>query len=254
MLTVMQLTLTWVTTLDNRLQQDGELLASSVSKVVDPITGSINITGLYVISKPKPFTFLLVYRVPASNKCSGVSKEDKKTTRTPALNFPEYIPQRYPPKGDKDDEDRSLVSMRAEPDTPEGCCDDLPDGHKCQKSCLYLIKNGETALGADMGFYFNFTVDPETGKPGGCDGLTFNQHNKSPTVNCGLNHYAPEGEPLYHIVEDYADHQDIWFRDFLTAFDKMSRNGNTGLEAGPTSWFNAPCTLQKKYWICEPEQ
>ena len=117
-----------------------------------------------------------------------------------------------------------------------------------------MIKNGETALGADMGFYFNFTVDPETGKPGGCDGLTFNKHNKSPTVNCGLNHYAPEGEPLYQIVEDYADHQDIWFRDFLTAFDKMSRNGNTGLVAGPTSWFKAPCTLQKKYWICEPDQ
>ena len=49
MLIVMQLTLTWVTTLDNPLQQDGELLASSVNKVVDPITGSINITGLYLI-------------------------------------------------------------------------------------------------------------------------------------------------------------------------------------------------------------
>ena len=62
-------------------------------------------------------------------------------------------------------------------------------------------------------------------------------------VNCSLNHYAPELEPLYHIVEDFADHQDIWFRDFLMAFDKMSMNGNTGLEAGPTSWFKAPSRL-----------
>eukprot|EP00493_Phyllostaurus_siculus_P022158 UN22490 len=66
------------------------------------------------------------YRVPASNTCSGVSKENKKFTRTPELAFPEYIPLRYSDKGDEDDgNDRALVSMRAEPDTPEGCCDDL---------------------------------------------------------------------------------------------------------------------------------
>jgi len=195
------------------------------------------------------------YRVPASNTCSGVSKENKKFTRTPELAFPEYIPLRYSDKGDEDDgDDRALVSMRAEPDTPEGCCDDLADGEVCQESCQYLIKNGETTLGADMGFYFNFTVDPETGKPGGCDGLYFNQHNKSPTVNCGLNQYAPEGEPLHQIVEDYADHQDTWIQDFITAFDKMSKNGNTDLVDGPTSWFKAPCRLDKRTWICEPAQ
>lgn len=194
------------------------------------------------------------YRVPASNPCSGVTKENKKFTRTPELAFPEYIPLRYSDKGVEDFDDRALVSMRAEPDTPEGCCDDLPDGHTCQESCQYMIKNGETALGADMGFYFNFTVDPETGKPGGCDGLTFNQHNKSPTVNCGLNHYAPEGEPLHQIVEDFADHQDTWIQDFITAFDMMSRNGNTDLVDGPTSWFRAPCRLDKRTWVCEPAQ
>ena len=196
--------------------------------------------------------FFNVHRVPASNTCSGVSKENKKFTRTPELAFPEYIPLRYSDKGVEDFDDRALVSMRAEPDTPEGCCDDLPDGHTCQESCQYMIKNGETALGADMGFYFNFTVDPVTGQPGGCDGLTFNQHNKSPTVNCGLNQYAPEGEPLHQIVEDYADHQDTWIQDFITAFDMMSRNGNTDLVDGPTSWFRAPCRLDKRSWVCEP--
>ena len=40
------LTPTLVTILDNPLQQDGELLVSSVNKVVDLIIGSINITGL----------------------------------------------------------------------------------------------------------------------------------------------------------------------------------------------------------------
>ena len=256
---VTNLTPMLVTILDNLLQQDGELLVSSVNRVVDLIIGSINITGLRNNDfnvNTLPFYFLNVHRVPASNACSGVSKENKKFTRTPELAFPEYIPLRYSIKGDEDDgDDRALVqSMRAEPDTPEFCCDDLADGEVCQESCQYLIKNGETALGADMGFYFNFTVDLETGKPGGCDGLYFNRHNKSPTVNCGLNQYAPEGEPLHQIVEDYADHQDTWIQDFITAFDKMSRNGNTNLVDGPTSWFKAPCRLDKRTWICEPAQ
>ena len=46
MLNVTHPTLTLVTILDNPLQPDGELLVSSVNKVVDLIIGSINITGL----------------------------------------------------------------------------------------------------------------------------------------------------------------------------------------------------------------
>merc|ERR1712165_329882 len=215
------------------------------------------------------------YRVPASNTCTGVSAAEKQTTRTPALDFPEGdLPLKYcdkckPGEGlDEDDmrmfslkrsDDRKtlLSLMRAEPDTPDVCCENVPAGQKANKDgCQELIKNGETALGADMGFYFNFTVDPETGKPGGCEGLTFNNRNKSPTVKCGMNHYAPEGEPLYQIVEDFADHQDNWIRDFMVAFDKMSKNGNTDLINGPSSWFGASCARMgknenKSKWICK---
>lgn len=198
------------------------------------------------------------YRVPASNDCARITKAEKQTTRTPALDFPEYIPEKYCHTcNDNDEDDRSLVSMRAEPDTPDACCNNVPAGQKTNfEGCQELIKNGETALGADMGFYFNFTVDPETGKPEGCDGLSFNRANKSPVINCGMNHYAPEGEPLYQIVEDFADHQDTWFRDFLIAFDKMSKNGNTNLENGPTSWFGTTCkpvgkNERKSQWTCK---
>ena len=31
-------------------------------------------------------------------------------------------------------------------------------------------------------------------------------------VDCEKQNYAPEGEPLYKIVDEFADHQDIWFR------------------------------------------
>ena len=188
------------------------------------------------------------YRVPTNgphSDCTRISKRQKKNKRKPALDFPAHIPEIYK-DGDEED-DRSLVSLRAEPLTPEACCKDVPRGQKTNfEGCQALIKNGETALGADMGFYFNFTVDPETGKPGGCDGLTFNKLDKTGTVNCGMNHYAPEGEPLYQIVEDFADHQDNWIRDFLVAFDKMSKNGNSDLVDGPTKWFGTTWRRMRK--------
>ena len=232
--------------------------------MVDPIIGSISTTGW--LQNIQLFCDCLpiykICRVPASNDCARISAAEKQTMRTPALDFPEHIPEKYcnSCKMDDDEDDtgrvsRSLVSMRAEPDSPEACCKDVPAGQKTNfEGCQELIKNGETALGADMGFYFNFTVDPKTGKPGGCEGLTFNRANKSPVVKCGMNHYAPEGEPLYKIVEDFADHQDNWIRDFMVAFDKMSQNGNTDLMNGPTSWFGATCNrLGKKSdwkWSC----
>ena len=57
---VTNLTPMLVTILDNLLQPDGELLVSSVNKVVDLIIGSINITGLRnndFIANASPFLF-----------------------------------------------------------------------------------------------------------------------------------------------------------------------------------------------------
>ena len=59
---VISLTPTLVTILDNPLQPDGELLVSSVNKVVDLIIGSINITGLRnndLMQMPRLFLFPL---------------------------------------------------------------------------------------------------------------------------------------------------------------------------------------------------
>ena len=73
-------------------------------------------------------------------------------------------------------------------------------------------------------------VDPETGRPHGCD--CFSEAFRSPNwsnsrvVDCPKQNYAPEGEPLHEVIEEYADNQDLWFKDFLSALDKMSMNGN----------------------------
>ena len=34
-------------------------------------------------------------------------------------------------------------------------------------------------------------------------------------IDCPLQTYAPEGEPLHSIVEEFADDQNAWLRDFL---------------------------------------
>ena len=60
---------------------------------------------------------------------------------------------------------------RAEPDTPEGCCDNLEPGMYCQPSCQRWIQNDETALPSDTGFYWKFQSDPVTGRPSGCPGF-----------------------------------------------------------------------------------
>ena len=58
---------------------------------------------------------------------------------------------------------------------------------------------------------------------------------------CPLEDYAPEGEPLYTIVDDFADHQDKWFEDFLPTLEKMTENGyeSGDLTEAPENWFGA---------------
>ena len=200
------------------------------------------------------------YRCPASNTCSGLNASEILTSRTPALNYPDYVPSRgidgeeTPEEAEADAEERTL--MRAEPATPKRCCVDLPEGYKCNIDCQKRIQNSETALAVDTGFYFDFSVDPETGRPGGCSAFDAPDWRTSKVVDCPLNNYAPEGETLSSIVEDFADHQDTWIKEYLTAFDKMSRNGNENLVPGPEQWFDASCSFARvrgygKVWNCE---
>ena len=115
------------------------------------------------------------------------------------------------------------VSMRAEPDTGATCCDkNEAMGWKCDAdTCQRRIQNDETALATDVGYYLDFDVDPETGRPRGCpsfeakaDGGLNRDGNwrNSKVVDCEKQSYAPEGEPLHEIVEEFADDQAAWFR------------------------------------------
>ena len=42
---------------------------------------------------------------------------------------------------------------------------------------------------------------------------------------CKKEEYAPEGEKLYEIIEDYAANQQKWFNDFIDVIHKMSAKG-----------------------------
>ena len=215
--------------------------------------------------------FHLYYRCPATNTCAGLNATEKMASRSPALNYPEYVASKgldgeleeSPADLDyEDDEERSFL-MRKEMKTPPRCCENLPDGYKCQIDCQQRQQNGETALAVDTGFYFDFSVDPETGMPGGCSAfdplktITLEDGERmSDVVNCPVNKYAPEGEALSSIVEDFADDTDRWIQDYMTAFDKMSTNGNENLVAGPTKWFDARCSYGRvrkglRAWHCK---
>ena len=39
-------------------------------------------------------------------------------------------------------------------------------------------------------------------------------------IDCPLQTYAPEGEPLHSIVEEFADDQNAWLRDFLPVLEQ----------------------------------
>ena len=45
--------------------------------------------------------------------------------------------------------------------------------------------------------------------------------------NCDKEDYAPEGEPLYTIVDDFADNPQKWMDEFWPALHKMLANGYT---------------------------
>ena len=134
---------------------------------------------------------------------------------------------------------------RAEPRTPEGCCDDLNvngEELKCQPDCVRWIQNDETALPCETGFYHKFESDPITGEPYGCPGFEAAKTNwQSALPNCQKEDYAPEGEPLYKITEQFAIDQQGWMNEFVPAFEKMVENGyhdNNNLEDGPKKWFS----------------
>jgi len=104
----------------------------------------------------------------------------------------------------------------------------------------------------EVGMYYNFTTSREKGqRPIGCPGLdepfgTLDQPNwpfrnkgspiwASPAMQCGLNEYAPEGKPLYQIVDDFAADNEYWAEKFMEGWQMMISNGYTAgqLRDGP---------------------
>ena len=57
---------------------------------------------------------------------------------------------------------------------------------------------------------------------------------------CPLNDYAPEGVPLFQLVEDMADDHDLWAAHLLAGYEKMIENGyqhHQLKDAPENSWF-----------------
>ena len=174
------------------------------------------------------------YRCPASNTCAGLPQDESTTERYPIHEYPQDPRTSHVLDIEKGE------GERAEPPTPEGCCDDLAEGEKCQERCMRFIANDETALSVDVGFYLDFKVDNITGRPSGCPAFDEEKEGwrAAGPVDCPKQMYAPEGEPLHLVVEEYADYQDLWIDDFVDAFEQMVLNGvpEDDLRAGPTTW------------------
>ena len=114
---------------------------------------------------------------------------------------------------------------------------------QCQPWCQKLLPNGESAMSVDLGLYQKFDNDPETGKPIGCPGFDdkwVNGNRKtSKETRCPMEDYAPEGEALSDIIEDYADNAQKWMDDFFVVLDKMSANGYNELVENSFDYVNS---------------
>ena len=140
------------------------------------------------------------------------------------------------------------------------CCQDLEPGQFCKpdsdlmeddeddyginggcEKMMMIFGSDEMAINSEMGLYFDFEVTDD-GIPYGCpnfDGfkteswrVPHHLWSKEPGVgrsdpDCPLQTLAvPEGStPLHQIVEEYAEDQDAWIRDFIPALEKMLANG-----------------------------
>ena len=86
----------------------------------------------------------------------------------------------------------------------------------------------ERALSSDVGFYLKFQVH-ESGRPMGCGAFTQawldDKKQSSGEVDCPLEDHAPDGEPMWKIVEEMATSNEKMMKDFLPAFEKMIENG-----------------------------
>ena len=99
-------------------------------------------------------------------------------------------------------------------------------------------------------------VDEETGITMGCGAFDAGSLGKggkggfAGPIDCLLQTYAPEGEPLHAVVEEYAEHQDAWLRDFLPSLQKMVETRAAGLKEVALAWWGACCHMEQKTLVC----
>ena len=102
----------------------------------------------------------------------------------------------------------------------------------------FIIGRDEMAMNAEIGLYFDFDV--VNGAPVGCGG-TFDNFNMESWqhgrfygiehISCPRNMLAdPLGStPTHQLIENYADDQALFIKDFSSALFKMLSNGYTNL-------------------------
>ena len=127
------------------------------------------------------------------------------------------------------------------------CCEQKNKGcgmsGTCDPECTRTVQNRIRHLSADVGFYLKWEYDEE-GFPSTkyCDAFSRKrapwewlygkdlQNGEIPgPANCPKQDDKSmddeDGNPIWKAVEEYAEDQPQWMRDFVQAWDKFSRNG-----------------------------
>ena len=98
--------------------------------------------------------------------------------------------------------------------------------------------SNQFALPYELGMYYNFTLEGPAFRPTGCSGINMpvseypftttmlGEVHQSHAMECEKSAYAPEGESIADIFDEFADDHDIWARDFLDAWVIMTSNGD----------------------------
>ena len=101
--------------------------------------------------------------------------------------------------------------------------------------------NNQFAFPWEIGMYWNLTVGGVGQRAIGCPGLNepfgtitkpnwpYRNSNSpiwgSPAMQCEVNDYAPEGRPLYEIIEELASDNEYFAEMFLEGWQEMTSNG-----------------------------
>jgi len=137
------------------------------------------------------------------------------------------------------------------------------------------VTKDECMLPTDMAMYISFDSDPKTGFPSGCPGMSppesWNHDNIVNVAKNGWQAGVPvefySTEPLCpktqlndgkgtksmsELVEEYADNQNGWAKDFYDAWEKMLSNGYAELTPGPDvlGIGRANCRMLKRKMTC----